>query len=351
MGVLFLSVYSVYAETIVLKSGQTVEGKLIEKTDKYIKIDFQGVPLTYYFDEINTINGQKLYPVVVTNELPVSYAQPAKQSSLGLAQVAKNNVGPEKRTLETDSFDDYVKFIKQRFYLLDQQNFKKISCQIEVPLIADLVAKVKQQFVAANIPVKLKENLSDFSLSYTKGVGLRFNKPTFDVEVLSLGAIKNKESFEKGLEQTKAGFAQQIDGVVNILEAVFSDWEIPDRAKETVKSFSEEGGAAKVSLETEGHAEEIVYEGKARTVKFSGTMTGGTDDQLLDDGGFLLLDNSRGHMEQGVGLTMDVLLTIKYQKVQNIVFPSEITQRSTMGMNGVKHESQFGISLKNCSVE
>ena len=49
-----------FSETIVLKSGKTVEGKLIEKTDKYIKIDFQGVPLTYYLDEIESVSGEKL---------------------------------------------------------------------------------------------------------------------------------------------------------------------------------------------------------------------------------------------------------------------------------------------------
>ena len=59
IGVLFLSVSFVYAETILLKSGKSVEGKLLEKTGKYIKIDFQGVPLTYFFDEIESIDGVK----------------------------------------------------------------------------------------------------------------------------------------------------------------------------------------------------------------------------------------------------------------------------------------------------
>jgi len=49
-----------YAETIILKSGKIVQGRLIEKTDKYIKIDFQGVPLTYFFDEVESINGEQL---------------------------------------------------------------------------------------------------------------------------------------------------------------------------------------------------------------------------------------------------------------------------------------------------
>lgn len=56
---LILSI-STFAETVVLKSGKTVEGKLIEKTDKYIKIDFQGVPLTYYLDEIERVDENKL---------------------------------------------------------------------------------------------------------------------------------------------------------------------------------------------------------------------------------------------------------------------------------------------------
>jgi tetratricopeptide (TPR) repeat protein len=49
-----------YAETIVFKSGKTIESKLIEKTDKYIKIDFQGTPLTYFLDEIKSIDGLEI---------------------------------------------------------------------------------------------------------------------------------------------------------------------------------------------------------------------------------------------------------------------------------------------------
>jgi len=47
------------AETVFLKSGQKIEGKLLEKTDKYIKIDFDGVVLTYFLDEISNIEEEK----------------------------------------------------------------------------------------------------------------------------------------------------------------------------------------------------------------------------------------------------------------------------------------------------
>ena len=46
-----------YAENITLKSGKKVTAKIIERTDDYIKVDFYGTPFTYYFDEIETIDG------------------------------------------------------------------------------------------------------------------------------------------------------------------------------------------------------------------------------------------------------------------------------------------------------
>lgn len=49
----------------MLKSGQQIEGKIIERTDKYVKIDFNGAPLTYFFDEISEINGEKAVSLTV----------------------------------------------------------------------------------------------------------------------------------------------------------------------------------------------------------------------------------------------------------------------------------------------
>jgi tetratricopeptide (TPR) repeat protein len=57
---------SLFGETIILKSGQKVEGKIIEETEKYIKIDFDGVPLTYFLDEVESIDGK---PANVSKDL------------------------------------------------------------------------------------------------------------------------------------------------------------------------------------------------------------------------------------------------------------------------------------------
>ncbi len=52
-----------FAETIVLKSGKTVEGKITEKTDKYIKMNFQGAQgaeVTYLLKDIERIDSSPI---------------------------------------------------------------------------------------------------------------------------------------------------------------------------------------------------------------------------------------------------------------------------------------------------
>jgi hypothetical protein len=44
-----------FGQTVVLKSGQKVEGRIIEQTDKYVKVEFQGVELTFYDEEVSFI--------------------------------------------------------------------------------------------------------------------------------------------------------------------------------------------------------------------------------------------------------------------------------------------------------
>jgi hypothetical protein len=44
----------------VLKSGKKIEAKIIERTDRYIKVDYHGVSLTYYTEDIESIDELKI---------------------------------------------------------------------------------------------------------------------------------------------------------------------------------------------------------------------------------------------------------------------------------------------------
>ncbi|GEM_PF-3562131 len=59
LAVLILCPCVVFAETLVLTSGQEVEGEIAEKSDKFIKMDVEGIQVTYYSDEIESIDGHK----------------------------------------------------------------------------------------------------------------------------------------------------------------------------------------------------------------------------------------------------------------------------------------------------
>ena len=56
---MIVSSFPLYAEIITLKTGKTVEGNITEKGDSFVKVDMDGIVLTYYFDQIETIDGKK----------------------------------------------------------------------------------------------------------------------------------------------------------------------------------------------------------------------------------------------------------------------------------------------------
>ena len=70
---LFLAIPA-FAETITLNSGKTVDGKILERTDEYIKVDVYGVSLTYYFEEIKSIGGERTR---IVPDSPTSYTVPS----------------------------------------------------------------------------------------------------------------------------------------------------------------------------------------------------------------------------------------------------------------------------------
>ncbi|MBU2103004.1 MAG: hypothetical protein KKF80_06365, partial [Candidatus Omnitrophica bacterium] len=51
---------SVHAEVIKFKNGKTVEGDITERDATSIKVDTSGIALTYYLDEIDSIDGKRI---------------------------------------------------------------------------------------------------------------------------------------------------------------------------------------------------------------------------------------------------------------------------------------------------
>ncbi len=59
----------IFAETVVFKSGQTLDTKIIEKTDKYIRVEVDSARtvLSYPLEQIESIDGRRLESISKTN--------------------------------------------------------------------------------------------------------------------------------------------------------------------------------------------------------------------------------------------------------------------------------------------
>lgn len=53
---------SSFAEVIKLKNGKTIEADIIKKSNGRIEVDVSGMSVTYYIDEIETIDNKPVVP-------------------------------------------------------------------------------------------------------------------------------------------------------------------------------------------------------------------------------------------------------------------------------------------------
>ena len=74
------------AETIVLKSDEKIKGTVIEKNDKYVKVDYKGAVIVYRASEIESIDGKPLMAGSgAGSEKPLNFLLESQPSSKGLA--------------------------------------------------------------------------------------------------------------------------------------------------------------------------------------------------------------------------------------------------------------------------
>lgn len=64
------------AETINLKDGRSVSGKIKQKDNSQVVIEVNGLEMTYYSDEIKDIDGKPMVPPAVVPPSPVATAAP-----------------------------------------------------------------------------------------------------------------------------------------------------------------------------------------------------------------------------------------------------------------------------------
>lgn len=64
----FFILFPSYSEVIKLKNGKTIKGKILLKTDILVKVKINGISISYFFDEIDSINDKKIDEISLQNK-------------------------------------------------------------------------------------------------------------------------------------------------------------------------------------------------------------------------------------------------------------------------------------------
>ncbi len=112
LSVLFLFIAGcAFADTLTLKSGQQIEGKIIEKNSDSVRIDSFGVELTYFLKEIDQINGEKIgFAAKEVNPQVIEEAKPQVPSSAEAdKKITEVPAVPEDKKEPQSLFQQYPK--------------------------------------------------------------------------------------------------------------------------------------------------------------------------------------------------------------------------------------------------
>jgi len=91
---------NLFADTVTLKSGKQIEGKILEKNNELVRIDIEGVVVTYFLSDIDAINQKKIALSLPTP--PVTLA--SQESAQTQTQVTAGKIIPSSGpALKTDN--------------------------------------------------------------------------------------------------------------------------------------------------------------------------------------------------------------------------------------------------------
>jgi len=225
----------VFCETIVLKSGRTVEGKILEKTDKYIKVDIEGIPITYYLDDIESINGAKEVSSSVNKN---NFAGiPEKTSNV------KNEYTPESVTHEIFSIlpsgnEAYLILLNKGMVCLHQGNYDQAIAEFNKAI--ELNSRLPHAYNNRGIAYWRKGNYDQALADFTKSIEISPNNAT---SYVGRGSVYG----DKGnYDQAISDFNKAIDLDPNIADTYYNRGSIYHDKGDYTKAISDYSKAIEI---------------------------------------------------------------------------------------------------------
>jgi hypothetical protein len=252
-----------------------------------------------------------------------------------------------------DDWDNYLDIVNN-YYTLNQQDFKSISCHIEVPIINNSLRHLRSQLRQLEGKIAITDDLESFNLAYSKQKGLAIHYPSLDVRIISEKGIKDRANVEKGIGMVKAGFNLSVEGVAQQLEGFFEGfgYQVPKKSDYRIREIKNDKGICTVRYEKEEGSFTEIYSGNQRKVVQIGAngeksfsvenYKKATDGKLVLTDAHYVSDQPQAKMEGDVA--------ISYKRIDNLNFPVHIATRIKQSMQTIETEGHVDIYLENCTV-
>jgi len=299
--------------------------------------------------------GRMLIILLMLLSIPLHAGADAIPLKTGTESVPlKANAESIPRQADVGNWNKYLQ-LTNRFYRLDVQNFNNISCRIEVSQIENQI-KPTLELVSKSMQdkVEIKENLADFSLTYSKNGGVSIFYPSLDVKIISEEGMADPVKAKKGLEMMKDGFKQAIDGTATVLKELFEEYETPKISKYKIKEIKEYEKTYVVKYEHDNS--NYIETCSNNQCKVKQTNSFGIEGSSVNNykniaENKLLLTDAHVTMNSNTVGNMEINMTANYEKVKDVIFPAHYEVHVKQSSQAANLEATLDIYLKNCTLQ
>ncbi len=171
----FALISNAQAETIALKNGSKITGKIISQDTKKVKIEVDGAPMTYYMDEIDSVDGaaatEAVAPAATKTAEEVAVETPVVAKPAAVAS-GSSTVDPTKKALILKFIDVFgtkaamTENLKAMTDNLPEDNpdYQKIKKGINVDEIIERLVPVYDKYFT-------QEDLNEYITFYASAKG------------------------------------------------------------------------------------------------------------------------------------------------------------------------------------
>lgn len=200
--IFFLNSFA-FGEVIYLKNGKTVEGEITERDSHRIKIETNGISLTYYMDEIERIGDVVIQPAeLVTPEVI------KKDPSLSVA-----TPGPAGSSISARSASSKDELVKQ---LIEVSGAKKNLVKIYNDMLAQASLEEIEQIRAI---FRIEEIIAELIPVY--------NKYFTESELAELVRFYNSKAVKKMMQNSQALMQESVQATLNYFQKKLQAQQMP----------------------------------------------------------------------------------------------------------------------------